>query len=198
MKIRPVGSELSHTDIRTDGYMTKLIAAFRNFANAPKNSCHDMVSAFAVARTVRVNSLGSLYRTVECDLYVWELKIKNPKCVCIFFKTYPLSQYHFFHHKSRRIGLGSNLGLCGWRPATSCLKPQHQLYLKTQSLPRNKDTFSVIKTNQSVLYKEIIAVCSEIHTKHINKLCGQNVECRTYRAVNTAPLGYNNQSVNAV
>jgi len=27
-----------------------------------------------------------------------------------------------------------------------------------------------------MLYKEIIAVCSEIHTKHTNTLCGQNVE----------------------
>jgi hypothetical protein len=27
-----------------------------------------------------------------------------------------------------------------------------------------------------MLYREIIAVCSEINTKHINKLCGQNVE----------------------
>jgi len=27
-----------------------------------------------------------------------------------------------------------------------------------------------------MLYGEIIAVCSEIHTKHINTLCGQNVE----------------------
>ena len=27
-----------------------------------------------------------------------------------------------------------------------------------------------------MLYTEIIAVCSEIHTKHINTLCGQNVE----------------------
>jgi len=27
-----------------------------------------------------------------------------------------------------------------------------------------------------MLYKEIIVVCSEIHTKHINTLCGQNVE----------------------
>jgi hypothetical protein len=26
-----------------------------------------------------------------------------------------------------------------------------------------------------MLYGEIIAVCSEIHTKHINTLCGQNV-----------------------
>ena len=27
-----------------------------------------------------------------------------------------------------------------------------------------------------MLYREIIAVCSQIHTKHINSLCGQNVE----------------------
>ena len=27
-----------------------------------------------------------------------------------------------------------------------------------------------------MLYSEIIAICSQIHTKHINTLCGQNVE----------------------
>ena len=27
-----------------------------------------------------------------------------------------------------------------------------------------------------MLYREIMAVCSQIHTKHINTLCGQNVE----------------------
>jgi hypothetical protein len=27
-----------------------------------------------------------------------------------------------------------------------------------------------------MLYREIIAVCSEIHTKHRNTLCGQNLE----------------------
>jgi hypothetical protein len=27
-----------------------------------------------------------------------------------------------------------------------------------------------------MLYREIIVVCSEIHTKHINTVCGQNVE----------------------
>jgi hypothetical protein len=26
------------------------------------------------------------------------------------------------------------------------------------------------------LYREIMAVCSEIHTKHINTVCGENVE----------------------
>ena len=35
MKIRPLGAELFHADGQTD--MTKLIAAFRNFVNAPKN-----------------------------------------------------------------------------------------------------------------------------------------------------------------
>ena len=30
--------------------------------------------------------------------------------------------------------------------------------------------------NQLMLCREIIAVCSEIHTKHINTLCGQNAE----------------------
>ena len=27
-----------------------------------------------------------------------------------------------------------------------------------------------------MLYREIIAVCSQIHTKHMNTLCGQNAE----------------------
>jgi hypothetical protein len=71
-----------------------------------------------------------------------------------------------------------------------------------------------------MLYREIIAVCSDIHIKHINTLCGQNVEFvnvkpggtysnhwalegivkrfSPYRAVNTLRLGYKNQLVNAV
>ena len=34
-----------------------------------------------------------------------------------------------------------------------------------------------------MLYREIIAVCSEIHTKHINTLCGQNVELLNVKVV---------------
>jgi hypothetical protein len=33
---------------------------------------------------------------------------------------------------------------------------------------------SVIKTSQLMRDREIIAVCSEIHKKHINTLCEQN------------------------
>jgi hypothetical protein len=41
-----------------------------------------------------------------------------------------------------------------------------------------------------MLHREIIAVCSEIHTKHINTLCGQNVEL-----LNVKPGGtYSNHS----
>jgi len=38
---------------------------------------------------------------------------------------------------------------------------------------------SVIKTSQLMLRREIIAVCSQINTKHINTLCGQNIELYT-------------------
>ena len=34
-----------------------------------------------------------------------------------------------------------------------------------------------------MLYGEIIAVCSQIHTKHINTLCGQNVELMNVKLV---------------
>ena len=38
-----------------------------------------------------------------------------------------------------------------------------------------------------MLYREILAVCSEIHTKHINALCGQNVEFVKIESVSCDP-----------
>jgi hypothetical protein len=35
--------------------------------------------------------------------------------------------------------------------------------------------FSVIENIHLKLYSEIIALCSQIHTKHVNRLCGRNV-----------------------
>jgi hypothetical protein len=37
-------------------------------------------------------------------------------------------------------------------------------------------SLAIIKRNRLMLCGTMIAVCSEIHTKHINTLCGQNVE----------------------
>ena len=41
----------------------------------------------------------------------------------------------------------------------------------------------VIKTSQLMLYREIISVCSQIHPKHINTVCGQNVELLNVKLV---------------
>ena len=43
-----------------------------------------------------------------------------------------------------------------------------------------------------MLYREIVAVCSEIHTKHINTLCGLNVELLNVKlAVHIVTTGLN-------
>jgi hypothetical protein len=39
--------------------------------------------------------------------------------------------------------------------------------------------------SQLILYREIIAVYSQIHTKHINTLCGQNVAFLNVKAGGT-------------
>ena len=47
-----------------------------------------------------------------------------------------------------------------------------------------------MKTSQLMLYSEIIAVCYQIHIKHINTLCGQNVELLNVKlAVHTVTTG---------
>jgi len=41
-----------------------------------------------------------------------------------------------------------------------------------------------------MVHREIIAVCFQIHTKHINKLCEQNVELLNVKlAVHTVTTG---------
>ena len=56
---------------------------------------------------------------------------------------------------------------------------QTELFLKSRFVPRSKHTPSVIKTSQLMMYKEIIAVCSEINTKHINTVWAERriAEC---------------------
>ena len=62
IKIRPVGAELFHadrgTDRRTD--MTKLIFAFRNIANAPKN----------LLVSTQVMSCGAVFRISTCTSHL--------------------------------------------------------------------------------------------------------------------------------
>ena len=65
--------------------------------------------------------------------------------------------------------------LCGQNVEFVNVKPGGT-YVWIRSVPRSKHEVSVIKTSQLMLYREIIAVCSQVHTKPINTLCGQNVE----------------------
>jgi len=59
-----------------------------------------------------------------------------------------------------------------------------------QLVPRRKHYISVIKTSQLMLCREIIAVRSQIHTKHINTLCGQFVEfCNVKLVLNIVTAG---------
>jgi hypothetical protein len=51
------------------------------------------------------------------------------------------------------------------RPSSGCTESQKLNYIKIQSVPRSKHFVSVIETSQLMLYTEIIAGCSEIHTK---------------------------------
>jgi hypothetical protein len=55
MKIRPVGAELFHTDGRTNRQadMPKLIFAFRNTGNAPKNQSNKKLKIYSYFMFIR-------------------------------------------------------------------------------------------------------------------------------------------------
>jgi len=61
------------------------------------------------------------------------------------------------------------------------LEPSMESFDKSSNIKFREIPFiTLLKTSQLMLYKEIIAVCSEIHTKHINTVCGAErgiVEC---------------------
>jgi hypothetical protein len=61
-------------------------------------------------------------------------------------------------------GSCTRVGLVGWQEGVEDRVP-------TSAILRTR-----LKTSQLMLYREIMAVYSEIHTKHINTLCGQKVE----------------------
>jgi len=73
MKIRPVRAELFHADRRTDGRIdvTKLIVAFLNFANAPKNhkigKSGQPISRFE-PRTFWKRSVATIREAVQCGM----------------------------------------------------------------------------------------------------------------------------------
>ena len=63
--------------------------------------------------------------------------------------------------------------LCGQNVELLDVKPGSTYYSNHWALG---GYISITKSSQLILYREIIAICSDSHTKHINTLCGQNVE----------------------
>jgi predicted exporter len=58
------------------------------------------------------------------------------------------------------------------------------LYINTFSPYRAVNTLRLCyKTSQLMLYGEVIVVCSQVHTKHISTLCGQNGELVDVKSV---------------
>jgi len=68
-------------------------------------------------------------------------------------------------------------------------KKKTELHLKIQFVPRSKH--NSCKNRSGIITDrdgEVIAVCSRIHTKHINTLCGQNVGPTNIRICNNNPV----------
>jgi hypothetical protein len=67
--MRPLGAELFHADGRRDRRtdMTKLIVAFRNFANAPKNVARSFVKKYAASAVLYKRTI---YRMVKIFLMI--------------------------------------------------------------------------------------------------------------------------------
>jgi len=61
--------------------------------------------------------------------------------------------------------------------------PRSPIYIHSVRTAQKTHSVSVIKTSHLMLHREIIAVCSEIYTKHTNTLCGQNVELLNVKLV---------------
>ena len=62
------------------------------------------------------------------------------------------------------------------RKSTFSLRMSTNLHCVMGQENGNLDSVPIVTIHQLMLFREIIAVCSQIHTKHINTLCGQNVE----------------------
>jgi hypothetical protein len=78
-----------------------------------------------------------------------------------------------------------------WRHNPSkCQEPLTQWH---NTASQKTQTFTVClhyKTDQLMLYRKIIAVCSESNTKHINSRCGQNLEWLNVKPGGTCYCGW--------
>jgi hypothetical protein len=161
-----------------------------NFQLNKKPTDHSIPSfPFWLVRSMRL--ITGHYRSHAWDVIEWFSRLLNVrvKVMCILAES-----LCFFYWQGNIPCAGLSLpaahDVCLWQRILSSrfrLQPLYtarrnsaglnlQINKKIQFVPRSRHSVSVIKTSQLMLYREIIAVCSEIRIKHINTLCGQNVE----------------------
>jgi len=109
MEIRQVGEELFRADGRTD--MTKLIMAFRNFVNAPKNSSYLQFYVWHIAKRL-AEKLESQTKVcanlVQCKNFVnlsWWLSVTYGGQQTYLLKSSLLFQIVFLTFVNRRVVL---------------------------------------------------------------------------------------------
>jgi hypothetical protein len=86
-----------------------------------------------------------------------------------------------FLHIGSRLLLGQvhgRLDIFFVNPLRTKLYPSD---LNTQLVPRSKHSASHTKTSQITLYREIIAVCSQIRTKHISTVWAERRICEPFK-----------------
>jgi hypothetical protein len=104
------------------------------------------------------------------------------QAMCRWIQRGPLLEWHYWRAKTEVLGgKPVTVTLCAWRLNVTTIKSE--LHLNIESVPPSKHSLSVIRTSQLMLHREIIAVCSEIHIKHINTLCWQIVEILNVKLV---------------
>ena len=139
------------------------------------------------------NEFSAIYRAFFKRVSVSEIdKEERPVCyACVPSNTSvektildfaPITFLSCFFIQTAK-GMGVISGVV--RPLFSLHTKMNVNYVYIFSTYRAVNTLRLGCTNQSMLYREIIGDCSQIHTKHINTLCGQNVELYVPRSKHT-------------
>ena len=81
---------------------------------------------------------------------------------------------------AKQHGVQINFGPRRWNQS---VLSKRRILISRKPGPKTYWNNTVIKTSQLMLYREIIVVYSQIHTKHINTVCGQNVELLNVKLV---------------
>ena len=98
MKIRPIWAELFHADGWTDRHVTKLIAAFRTFANTPNKQFHDTIFSSFSQQAARDITCLLFYLGFRPPLTTARRSVRLLHGSCVYYWT---NRTHSVYHNTR-------------------------------------------------------------------------------------------------